>query len=85
MCTCAGSVVVQGTYLKQIKVLKNGIHFTDYQPNNKVYQYSNHVIATGLTLHPVKGPGIRKWRLHIDDHEKILNVIQERADPLDMR
>ena len=52
---------------------------------NLVYQYSNHVIATGLTLHPVKGPGIRKWRLNIDDHEKILNVIQERDDPLDMR
>ena len=50
-----------------------------------VYQYSNHVIATSLTLHPVKGLGIHKWRLHIDDHEKILNVIQERADPLDMR
>ena len=76
MCTCAGSVDVQGTYLKQIKVLKNGIHFTNYQPNNKVYQYSNHVIATSLTLHLVKGPGIHKWRLNIDDHEKMLNVIQ---------
>ena len=32
-----GSIIVQGTYLKKNKVLKNGIHFTDYQPNNKVY------------------------------------------------
>ena len=71
--------------MKQSRVFKNGIHFSDYQPNNKVYQYSNHVIATGLTLHLVKGLGIRKWRLHIDDHEKILNVIQEQADPPDMR
>lgn len=85
MCTCVSSIIVQGTYLKQRKVLKNRIHFTDYQPNNKVYQYSNHVIATGLTLHPVKGLGICKWRLHIDDLEKILNVIQEQVDPLDIR
>ena len=79
-----GSIIVQGTYLKKNKVLKNGIHFTNCQPKNKVYQYSNHVTATGLTLHPVKGPRIHKWRLDIDDHEKILNVIQQRVDPLDM-
>ena len=83
MCTCSGSVVVQGTYLKKRKVLKNGIHFIDYQPKNKLYQYSNHVIATGLTFRLVKGPRIRKWRLHIDDHEKILNVIKQRDEPLD--
>lgn len=73
----ASSIVVHETYLKQNRALKNGIHFTDYQPKNKVYQYSNHVIATILTLHPIKRPGIRKWRLDIDDHEKILNVIQQ--------
>ena len=67
----------QGTYLKQRKVLKNGIHFIDYQPNNKVYQYSNHVIAIGLTLHPVKRPSIHKWGFDIDDHERILHVIQQ--------
>ena len=56
----AGSVVVQGTYLKQNKVLKNKIHFIDYQPKNKAYQYSDHVISTSLTLHLVKGPRICK-------------------------
>ena len=80
-----GSIVEEGTYLKKNKVFKNGIHFTDYQPNNKVYHYSNHVITPGLTLHPVKGPGIRKWRLDIDDHKKILKVIQQRDDPLDTK
>ena len=73
----AGSIVVQGTYLKKNRVLKNGIHFTNYQPNNKVYPYSNHFIANRLILQTVKGPRIRKWRLDIDDHRKILNVIQQ--------
>ena len=54
----ASSVVVWGKYLRKSRILKNEIYFSDYQPNNKVYQYSNHVIATGLTLHPVKGSGI---------------------------
>ena len=74
---CAGSVVVQGTYLKQVKILKHGIHFIDYQTNNKVYQYSHLVIASVLSLHPVTGHGVRKWRLDTDDHERILNVVQE--------
>ena len=55
----AGSIVVHGTYLKKRRVLKNGIHFTNYQTNNKVYQYSNHVISIGLTLHLVKGPRMK--------------------------
>lgn len=73
----AGSVVVQGKYLKKIKILKYGIHFIDYQPNNKVYQYSHVVIATILSLHPVTRRGICKWRLDTNYHERISNVIQE--------
>lgn len=75
---------MQGTYLKQTKILKQGIHFIDYQPNNKVYQYSHLVITTILSLVPVTGRGIRKWRLDTNDHERILNVIQERDEPEDV-
>lgn len=81
--TCAGSVVLKGTYLSQHKLVKHGIHFVDYQPNNKVLQYSHHVIATSIFLHPVKHKGgRRKWRLDIEDHERILNVLHERVEPL---
>lgn len=68
---------MQGTYLNQIKIVKYGIHFIDYQHDNKVYQYNHLVIASTLSLHPVLGRGIHKWRLDVDDHERILHVIQE--------
>ncbi|KAH9328634.1 hypothetical protein KI387_000742, partial [Taxus chinensis] len=45
-----GSVVVQGTYLQQVKALQSGIHFVDYKPDKKVYHYTHHIIATGLQL-----------------------------------
>ena len=47
------------TYLSQHKLVKHGIHFVDYQPNNKALQYSHHVIATSIFLHPVKHKGGR--------------------------
>ena len=68
--------MIQGTYLKQDKIDQHGIHFFDYQPDNKVLQYSHLVVATRLYLHPVKSKRVcRKWRLDIEDHENILHVI----------
>ena len=68
--------MIEGTYLKQDKIVQHGIHFVDYQPDNKVLQYSHLVVATGLCLHPVKLKRVRrKWRLDSEDHEKILHVI----------
>ena len=73
---------MQETYLKQVKVVQHGIHFVDYQPNNKVYQCSHLIIATTLHLHAVPhARGRRKWRLDSDDHQKILHVIEEWAEP----
>ena len=81
--TYAGLVVLEGTYLSQHKLVKHGIHFVDHQPNNKVLQYSHHVIATFIFLHLVKHKGgCRKWRLDTEDHERILNVLHERVEPL---
>lgn len=80
-----GSVVVQGTYLKQVKIVQHGIHFIDDQLENKVYQYSHLVVATTLSLHPVPcARGRRKWRLDSDEHQRILHVIEERAEPLEL-
>ena len=67
--------MLEGTYLKQVKIVQHGIHFVDYQPDNKVLQYRNLVVSTGLCLHPVKLKRVRhKWRLDSED-EKILHVI----------
>ena len=68
--------MIEGTYLKQGKIVQHGIHFVDYQPDNKVLQYNHLVFATELCLHPVKLKHVcRKWRLDSKDHEKILHVI----------
>lgn len=68
--------MIEGTYLKQDKIVQHGIHFVDYQRDKKVLQYSHLVVATGLCLHPVKIKHVhRKWRLDSEDHEKILHVI----------
>ena len=68
--------MIEGKYLKQDKIVQHGIHFFDYQPNNKVLQYSHLVIATRICLHLVKLKRVhRKWRLDSEDHEKILHVI----------
>lgn len=81
----AGSVVVQGTYFKQVKIVQHGIHFTEYQIDNKVYQYSHLVIVVGLILQTVPRRGrSQKWRLDSEDHDKILSVIEERCEPLDV-
>ncbi|KAH9311061.1 hypothetical protein KI387_026096, partial [Taxus chinensis] len=79
-----GSVVVQGTYLQQVKALQSGIHFVDYKPDKKVYHYTHHIIATGLQLQQVKTTNSKrkKWRLDVEDHEKLLQVIEQRAEPL---
>ena len=67
---------MEGTYLKQDKIVQHGIDFVDYQPNNKVLQCSHLVVATGICLHPVKFKRVhRKWRLVSEDHDKILHVI----------
>ena len=68
--------MIEGTYLKQEKIVQHGIHFVDYQPDNKVLQYNHLVVAIGLCLHPVKLKRVcHKWRLDSEDHEKILHVI----------
>ncbi|KAH9325154.1 hypothetical protein KI387_005332, partial [Taxus chinensis] len=69
-----GSVVVQGTYLQQVKALQSGIQFVDYKPEKKVYHYTHHIIATGLQLQQVKTTNSKrkKWRLDVEDHEKLL-------------
>ena len=68
--------MIEGTYLKQGKIVQHGIHFVDYQIDNKVLQYSHLVVATRLCLHLVKFKHVRhKWRLDSEDHEKILHVI----------
>ena len=70
--------MIEGTYLKQIKIVQHGIHFVDYQPENKVLQYNHLVVAIQLCLHLVKFKrGYCKWRLDSEDHEKILHVISE--------
>ena len=67
--------MIEGTYLKQDKIVQHGIHFVDYQRDNKVLQYIHLVVATGLCLHPVKLKCVRhNWRLDSKDHEKILQV-----------
>ncbi|KAH9308100.1 hypothetical protein KI387_036011, partial [Taxus chinensis] len=79
-----GSVVVQGTYLQQVKSLQSGIHFVDYKPNKNVYHYTHHIIATGSQLQQVKTTNSKhkKWRLDVEDHENFLQVIEQRAEPL---
>ena len=68
--------MIEGTYLKQDKIVQHGIHFFDYQPDEKVLQYSHLVVDTELCLHPVKLKRVRrKWRLDSEDHENILHVI----------
>lgn len=65
--------------------MKHGIHFFDYQPNNKVLQYSHHVISTSISLYPIKHKGgCLKWRLDIEDQERILNDLHECVEPLDI-
>ena len=68
--------MIEGTYLKQDKIVQHGIHFVDHQPDNKFLQYNHMSIAIGFCLHPVKLKRVRrKWRLDNEDHEKILHVI----------
>ena len=78
-----GSVVIEGTYYQQIKIDKNGIIFVDYRPGQKVLHYSHLVLATKINLEtlPKRGRAKQKWRLPIEDHEKILEIIKDRENP----
>ena len=68
--------MIEGTYLKQDKIVQHGIHFVDYQPKKNVLQYNHLVVTTRLCLHPVKLKHVCcNWRLDSEDHENIVHVI----------
>ena len=78
-----GSIVLKGKYFKQVEKNRNGYIFEEYEPYNIVMQYSHHVIATHLSLQLLKRHGSRcqRWKLGINDHERLLEVLSLRADP----
>ena len=52
-----GSIVIEGTYYQQTRVIGSGIEFIEYKPGEKVLHYSNHVIATKLQFEAVQRKG----------------------------
>ena len=62
---------------------RTGYIFEEYEPYNTFMQYSHHVIATHLSLQLLKRRGSRRqrWKLGINDHERLLEVLSLRADP----
>jgi hypothetical protein len=78
-----GSVVIEGTYYQQAKIDKNGIQFIEYMPGQRVLHYSHLVIATKLQFEtvPKRGRGNQKWKLTIEEHERLLEIIKDREDP----
>ena len=79
-----GSVVIEGTYYQQTKVTDNGIEFIEYKPREKVLHYSKHVIATKLQFEAIQKRGRRgnqNWKLPIEEHEKLIEIIKTREDP----
>ena len=78
------SVVIEETYYQQMRVTNSGIEFIEYKPGGKVLHYSNHVIATKLQFEAIQRRGHRgnqKWKLSIEEHEKLLEMIKTREDP----
>ena len=49
----------------------------------KALHYSHLVIATKLQFEtlPKRKNGNQKWRLSIEEHEKLLEIIKDREDP----
>ena len=79
-----GSVVIEGTYYQQTRVTDSGIEFIEYKPGGKVLHYNNHVITKKLQFEAIQRRGRRgnqKWKLSIEEHEKLLEIIKTREDP----
>ena len=73
-----GSIVTKGTYYQQTRVTDSGIKFIEYKPRGKVLHYNNHVIATKLQFEAIQRRGChgnQKWKLSIEEHEKLLEII----------
>ena len=79
-----GLVVIEGTYYQKTRVTNSGIEFIEYSPRGKFLHYNNHVIATKLQFEAIQRRGRhgnQKWKLSIEEHEKLLEIIKIREDP----
>lgn len=79
-----GIVVIEGTYYQQTRVTNSGIEFIEFKPRGKVLHYSNHIIETKLQFEAIQRSGChgnQKWKLPIEEHEKLLEIIKSRDDP----
>ena len=50
----------------------------------KVLQYNNHVLVTKLQFNTIprrECHGNQKWKLPIEEHENILEILKNREDP----
>lgn len=75
------SMVVGGHYFQQIPSRGRSIQFQQYQWEKEAIHFSHLVLAVKLRLtmvHSKKGGALR-WRLHLDDHESIMEIVRARA------
>eukprot|EP01018_Ginkgo_biloba_P011109 Gb_23216 [translate_table: standard] len=77
-----GSMVVMGYFLQKIAQNDSYMTYKDYHINMICFQYSHLIIAVRLSLAPIRGKGkVKKWKLSIEDHEKIIETISARDEP----
>lgn len=77
----AYSMVVGGHYFEQIPSRKRSIQFQQYEWEKEAIHYSHLVLAVKLRLTMVhsKKAGAPRWRLDLDDHESIMEIVRARA------
>ena len=77
-----GSMVVMGHFFQKIAQNDSYMTYKDYHIDRIVFQYSHLIVAVCLSLAPIRGKGnVKKWKLSIEDHEKIIETISARNEP----
>ena len=77
-----GSMVVMGHFFQKIAQNDSYMTYKDYHIDRIVFQYSHLIVAVRLSLAPIRGKGkVKKWKLSIEDHEKIIETISARDEP----
>eukprot|EP01018_Ginkgo_biloba_P028143 Gb_32992 [translate_table: standard] len=77
-----GSMVVMGHFFQNIAQNDSDMTYKDYHIDRIIFQYSHLIVAVRLSLAPIRGKGkVKKWKLSIEDHEKIIENISARDEP----
>ena len=77
-----GSMVVMGHFFQKIAQNDSYMTYKDYHIDMIVFQYSHLIVVVHLSLAPIRGKGkVKKWKLSIEDHEKIMKTISARDEP----